>query len=194
MNIKAYQIFFPIKAICRLKKLSEREISLFADVSRHCFRQVASGVTSITVKSACRVANYLGREVFLMAVPGDSVQSEYCSLACYYKVERDGFDSWKIHFMDFIDQFRKSMDPRLILLPPPPSFNKELTALLASIVCQLCQEIEMEAPAWAGKLYFLNKPWFVAGTESLKAAALVESPLSFRRNNIFVLDNFTARV
>lgn len=194
MNTKTHQSFFPIRAICRLRRLSEREVSLLTGVSRRCFRQVVSGVTSITIKSACRVASYLGREVILMAIPGDLVQSEYSSLACCYKIERDGVASWKIHFMDFIDQFRRSMDPRLILLPPPSSFDKKLTALLASIVCQLCEEIEIETPVWAKQLYFLDKPWFVAETESLKAAALVESPLSFRRNNIFVLDNFTARV
>lgn len=39
----------------------------------------------------------------------------------------------------------------------------------------------------------LPEPWFVAGVENLKATALVESPLPFRRNNIFVLGNFLSR-
>jgi hypothetical protein len=40
---------------------------------------------------------------------------------------------------------------------------------------------------------FLPDPWFVAGIENLKASALVESPVQFRRNNIFVLGNFLSR-
>jgi hypothetical protein len=39
----------------------------------------------------------------------------------------------------------------------------------------------------------LPAPWFVAGVENLKASALVESPVQFRRNNVFVLGNFLAR-
>jgi hypothetical protein len=39
----------------------------------------------------------------------------------------------------------------------------------------------------------LPRPWFVAGVENLKATALVESPLPFRRNNVFVLGNFLSR-
>jgi hypothetical protein len=39
----------------------------------------------------------------------------------------------------------------------------------------------------------LDSPWFVAGIENLKASALVESPVRFRKRNIFVLANFLER-
>jgi hypothetical protein len=39
----------------------------------------------------------------------------------------------------------------------------------------------------------LSEPWFVSGMENLKASALLESPLPFRRNNVFVLGNFLSR-
>jgi hypothetical protein len=39
-----------------------------------------------------------------------------------------------------------------------------------------------------------HDPWFVSGMESLKAIALVESPLPFRLRKIFVLENFLSRV
>ena len=51
----------------------------------------------------------------------------------------------------------------------------------------------MDAPAWAAGCHFLPEPWFVSGVESLKATALVEAPLAFRRNNVFVLGNFMSR-
>jgi hypothetical protein len=40
----------------------------------------------------------------------------------------------------------------------------------------------------------LEEPWFVTGIENLKAMAIVESPVFFRRRLIFVLENFLSRV
>jgi hypothetical protein len=37
------------------------------------------------------------------------------------------------------------------------------------------------------------KPWFVSEVNSLYAMALFDSPLAFRNNNIFVLENFLNR-
>jgi hypothetical protein len=110
------------------------------------------------------------------------------------KIERDGFTSWKVHMMDFVDEFRRSLDGRLIILPPVATLDKRLQALLASTVAHLCNEVGMDAPAWALKSHFLETPWFLADMNSLKATALLESPLAFRRNNLFVQQNFLARV
>lgn len=95
--------------------------------------------------------------------------------------------------MNLVDEFRRTLDPRLLLLPPVRDLALELKALLASIVMSLCGEAGMNVPGWARKRHPLPTPWFVAEVESLKAMALVESPLPFRRNNIFVLDNFLQR-
>jgi len=54
-------------------------------------------------------------------------------------------------------------------------------------------ELGVESPPWAMRSYYLPEPWFVSEVESLKAMAIQESPLFFRRNNIFVLDNFLSR-
>jgi len=48
-------------------------------------------------------------------------------------------------------------------------------------------------PWWANRPLVLAEPWFVSGMENLKATALVESPVQFRRNNVFVLGNFLSR-
>ena len=109
------------------------------------------------------------------------------------KISRDGFDSWKLHLMNFVDEFRRSADMRLVLLPPVMDFDKRLKSLLASTVSALCAEIESAPPDWVFLDHYLNRPWFVAEMESLKASALQESPYHFRCNNIFTLANFLKR-
>ena len=96
--------------------------------------------------------------------------------------------------MDLVDAYRRSLDPALLLLPPVRGLPLRPKALLASIVLALAQESAMDAPAWAERSYFLPQAWFPAGLESLKATAICESPLAFRRNNIFVHANFLDRV
>ena len=105
----------------------------------------------------------------------------------------NGFDSWKIYFFNFVDEFRKTMDPRLILLPPIEALDKKLYALLSSIVRYLCNEIHTTPPDWALKRHFLSTPWFLSGMESLKATTILESPLEFRNNNNYVQNNFLNR-
>ena len=124
----------------------------------------------------------------------DDTNSEMSTIAASYKVLRDGFESWKIHFMDLVDEFQRTLDPQLILLAPPVELAREQRALLASIVLQLCMNENISPPTWSMKKNFLSKPWFVSEMQSLKAMAIKESPIAFRRNNIFVLNNFLERV
>lgn len=110
------------------------------------------------------------------------------------KVKRDGFASWKIHFMELVDEFRRTSNINLVEMEPGEDLNSKLKALLASIVNMLCFELKLAIPKWAEKRYFLDTPWFVSECESLKASAILESPLPFRANNIFVFKNFLTRV
>ncbi len=101
--------------------------------------------------------------------------------------------NWVIHLMDFVDDFRYYKDPSAI----KQSFeltNERFDALLASTAMYLCDELGIEAPEWVLKIPACKDPWFVSGMESLKAIALVESPLQFRIRKIFVLENFLSRV
>jgi len=54
--------------------------------------------------------------------------------------------------------------------------------------------MSLECPGWILEVPACKDPWFVSGMESLKAIALVESPLQFRIRKIFVLENFLSRV
>jgi hypothetical protein len=140
-----------------------------------------------------KMGDVLDRRVLLALVPPSPAVSDCSTVAVSCAVVRDGFESWKIHFMNLVDEFRRHHDVRLVLMPPISALDPRLKALLASIVYTVCAEVDLEPPEWSCLEYFLPKPWFVSGIESLKASTLVESPFSFRRNNIFVQENFLRR-
>ncbi len=62
-----------------------------------------------------------------------------------------------------------------------------------STVETVCAEVSLPSPGWCCGVEALDSPWFVAGIENLKASALIESPVRFRKRNIFVLANFLDR-
>ncbi len=102
-------------------------------------------------------------------------------------------ESWKLWLGEFVDEFRRQANLQLVAEPPPPELPAQLRSLLASVVEALCAERGLPAPGWCQHVPPLPVPWFVAGMESLKAMALVESPAQFRQRNIFVLGNFLSR-
>ena len=104
----------------------------------------------------------------------------------------DGFESWKTHLFDFVDAFRVTNQAEL-LDPPVSGLDVRLQALCASTVEALCAEKVLKTPSWCAGVSSLDRPWFVAGIENLKAMALVESPVWYRSRNIFVLGNFLSR-
>lgn len=189
-----YQNQIAIRSLAKKQGLkSEREIANDIGISRVGLRNLMARKQNVTVHSMVKVANFLEREVHILAT-SDDTNTELSTLAVAYRVMDQGFDSWKIHYMDFVDEFRRTLDPQLLLLPPPRELSLQLKALLASIVVQLCEEESMDPPSWSMKTYFLDKPWFVSGMQSLKAMAIQESPLPFRRNNIFAHANFLERL
>lgn len=99
---------------------------------------------------------------------------------------------WQVPFMDFVDEVRRKKNgARLTPLVPD---NERFDALIASSLEYLCNESGCTAPDWVYDISACKEPWFVAGVESLKAIAIVESPVWFRRRKIFVLENFLSRV
>jgi len=103
------------------------------------------------------------------------------------------FDHWPIILMNFVDDFRYYKDPELIKEPFDLD-NERVDALLASTVEYLCNEMQIDLPPWVEDVPPCREPWFIAGMEGLKAIAIVESPVYFRRRKIFVLENFLQRV
>ena len=100
---------------------------------------------------------------------------------------------WRIHFMDFVDDFRHCKDPQAVAEPFELS-DQKMDALLASMAESLCDEMGIEPPEWLARVPACREPYFVGGLENLKAFSIVESPLRFRIRKIFVLENFLSRV
>ena len=99
---------------------------------------------------------------------------------------------WKLHFYDFVDEFRQERAPEMIA-EPFESSDEKIDALLASTVEKLCAELKMPIPEWIKKIPACREPFFVSGIENLKAAAIVQSPLNFKIRNVFVSENFLVR-
>ncbi len=179
----------------RLKEgLSEHALAERAQLSRLTVRQLELEEGNPTLKSLTQVADALEHSLLCIAVPKDSPgKSEFSTVVTALRIAENGFDSWPLHLMELVDEFRRRPDMRLLLLPPVKGTEPRVVALLASTCLQLCEEAGLEAPYWATLSYFLDEPWFISETESLKAFALLESPLAYRKNNLFVQSNFLAR-
>jgi hypothetical protein len=104
-----------------------------------------------------------------------------------------GITDW-VPFFDAVDEARRSRRFDALRSLYSRSRRTRERALLNSTACALAAEFGDAPPWWAVHPLALPQPWFVAGMESLKATALVESPLPYRRNNIFVLGNFLTRI
>lgn len=103
---------------------------------------------------------------------------------------------------DLVDDFRLrsgTAEEKLVLVNEAPEWiNSELhadcNAYLAAVAETLCREVSLAPPAWTeSPCCYLHRPWFAGGLETLKAILLVESPVPFRRRNLFVSANALAR-
>lgn len=102
-------------------------------------------------------------------------------------------ENWRIPFMEFVDDFRRTRDYVFIEQSFDLHNNDKFDSLLASTVEYICDEIKIETPGWIWSVPPCKEPWFVSGYENLKAISIAESPVFFRRRKIFVLENFLYR-
>ncbi len=108
------------------------------------------------------------------------------------KPPKQGVTDW-VSFFDAVDEVRRSRSFVALKRLYSRSRRTRERALLNATACALAAELGDAPPWWAMRPLLLPDPYFVAGMENLKASALVESPLPFRRNNVFVLGNFLSR-
>ncbi len=85
----------------------------------------------------------------------------------------DGFESSRVQVFDAVDAFHRHPDEALVRSAPDGSLHPRLGALTASTVEMLCSEVPLPVPAWCRGIAALERPWFVAGLENLKASALI---------------------
>ncbi|MDZ7699086.1 MAG: hypothetical protein U5R49_19865 [Deltaproteobacteria bacterium] len=102
-------------------------------------------------------------------------------------------ENWRIPLMEFVDDFRRTKDPALVAEPFSLD-DEKIDSIVASTVEYLCDELNLKTPDWIWSVPSCEQPWFVSGCENLKAMAIAESPVFFRRRKIFVLENFLSRV
>jgi len=103
---------------------------------------------------------------------------------------------------DLIDDFRLrsvTAEEKLALVNEAPEWmnsesHADCNAYLAAVAETLCREVSLTPPAWTElPCCYLRRPWFAGGLQTLKAILLVESPVPFRRRNLFVSANALAR-
>jgi len=101
--------------------------------------------------------------------------------------------------MDFIDEFRKLRDPRMLsdepaLLAAHFEAGQIADAYLAAVAVTLAREIGVAPAGWAQSASRqLLRPWFAHPGPALRATLLAESPAAFRERNLFVSANALSR-
>lgn len=187
-----YHKLFPIKRWIQKEEVSERSLAKTINLSRVSLRELFKNKENFNFNTLLKVANHFEQDIAIVSF-SSSKQIIHSTVSTAYLIQKDGFDSWKIHLMNMVDEFRSSLDMRILLLPPPQEIDVRLKSLIASVASYLCEEAMVAPPTWTQKSYYLSEPWFISEIEGLKAFALLESPLQFRKNNIFVLNNFLQR-
>jgi transcriptional regulator with XRE-family HTH domain len=184
-----------IREVRHRRGYSQRELSRLAGVSFRAVQLLETHRHDPRLSTVEKVAHALGLPPagIRWAVDRYLTNEPESVFHVSVRMHLDGFDSWKVHLFDFVDRLRSDPDPALVRTPPTTELDARLAALVAATVDTLCREQGLDAPGWVAAVAPLPEPWFVSGVENLKASALLESPVHFRRRNIFVLENFLAR-
>lgn len=181
---------------CRHKiGLSQRQMAAISSLSFRTIQLLESGAHDPRLSTLKNLAKAVGYPQDIIDHQLDLIfkQPEDSIFMISKRILKDGEDSWKIWLFNFVDSFRKEKDEAHISLPPVQGLSQKLNALIASTVETLCEELKLDFPTWCSSIPMLKIPWFVSGIENLKAISIVESPIHFRKRNIFVLENFLAR-
>lgn len=185
----------PLQRSRRKRGLSQRGLARLAGLPFRTIQLLEKGGHDPQLSTIQKLAVALGappsalkrRLDSLFRSPPDSV------VFTSERIVEEGEASWKIWILNFVDAFRENPSRELIEDPPIRETPPKILPLLASVVESLCEEAGMEIPAWCDSVPPLSRPWFVSEMESLKSMALMESPVHFRKRNIFVFENFLRR-
>ncbi len=184
-----------IRSLRERRGLSQRELARRSELSFRALQLAESAGHDARLSSIEKVARGLGLRPSLVREALSRALSEPPESAANAsrRVVEDGAASWKVHLFDFVDAFRRSPSTEPVSTPVSAELEPRLRALFAATVETLTRAAGVAEPDWARTVGALDEPWFPAGFESLKASALVESPVAFRARNVFVLGNFLAR-
>lgn len=104
--------------------------------------------------------------------------------------------------MQLLDDYRRAQRKdgttaaaELFTEEPPPTGDVRVDAALAGLAEHLARHDDWLPPLWSfGQDRYANPWWFVSGVTSWHAAALVESPLAFRKRGVFLTASGLDRV
>lgn len=166
-----------------------------SSLSYRTIQLLESGVHDPKISTLKNIAKAIGYPPDIIDHQLDMIfkQSQDSIFITSSRILTDGEDSWKIWLFNFVDAFRKAKDRAYIETPPVQELSPKLNALIAATVETLCEELKVKPPSWCSAVPTLRSPWFVSGIENLKATSVAESPIHFRKRNIFVLENFLSR-
>lgn len=182
-----------LRRIRESRDLSQRALALRAGVAFRSVQLAETGRGNPRWSTLSKLGTALGIAPAELLETARRGRSQDTARECSLRIVRDGKDSWKGHLMELVDAFRRRGDSELLADAPVPATPPAIRALLAATVETLSAEAGIPPPWWCAAVPPLHHPWFVSGSESLKAAALVEAPVPFRRRNVFVLENFLRR-
>lgn len=188
-------VMVPLKQARNQKGLSQRRLAQLAGVAYKTVQLIESGLHDPKLSTLKNLAKALGYPTQglthhltnFFRLPSD------CIYFVGERIVEEGQKSWTVWLFNFVDAFRNKGERKYIDTPPPLETPQKIKALLAATVESLCDEKNLEYPLWCKNVPSLKEPWFVSGVENLKATALVESPIHFRKRIIFVLENFLDR-
>lgn len=185
----------PLKKAREDRGISQRNLASLASISYKSLQLIEGGLSDPRLSTLEQIATALGYPPHIIEkgiedifqLPIDSI------LMTSARICEEGEASWKIWLFNFVDAFRRHKTLVYIEHPPLLETPAKIKALLAATVETVCEELNLMVPSWCFSIDGLEEPWFVSGLENLKASALVESPVPFRKRNIFVLGNFLER-
>jgi hypothetical protein len=93
-------------------------------------------------------------------------------------------NNWEKHVLEFIADFKAVKDPKMVLHRPLGNLNRNHTALLASIVCSLCEQYKLITPSWAKEIQIMKNPWTITGIQALHDISNGKLYRHFKRNKI----------
>lgn len=182
-----------LRELREARGLSQRELARQAKVAFRTVQLVEAGHHDARSSTLGKLARTLGLDDAAALLRGGSARMRLTAAEAASHIRAEGEASWKLWLFELVDEFQRRPDASLLARAPDPDVSPRVLALLASMAESLCARRALRPPWWCGGVAPLARPWFPAGVESLKAAALVESPAAFRQRNIFVLGNFLAR-
>jgi transcriptional regulator with XRE-family HTH domain len=196
LKLVRYAMYMDAVRTVRMRRgISQRDLAHRAGISFRGLQLLEKSEHDPRVSSLDKVSDALGLPSggISALLDGFLLEDGRSFRSASVRIVTDGFASWTIHLFDSVDAFRRERDPGLVRSDPVDGLHPKLRALIASTVETLCAELSVSSPWWCCGVETLDSPWFVSGVENLKASALVESPVCFRKRNIFVLANFLER-